>query len=199
MLSLIYAMGEEAEDIFQTFTFNNEGDKDNYNIVLGKFDKHFVPKRNAVHARAILHKHDQLPGDSVEQYMRCLHELIEHCDYGTDKHDHIRDRMAVGLLDAELKEKLQLLDECPLEKAIQLARQTERVKSRLAKQSSNEKQLEEVSHHRHRCGAAARQPEGRPRKEGKIGIIVTVSSAHGQCKTECKQAIIVESMAIPNI
>ena len=133
--SLIYAMGKDSEHIFQTFTFENQGDKDNYDIVLSKLDHRFMPKRNIVHERAIFHKRDQLPGESVEQYVRCLHELIEHCDYGADKQDHIRDRMAVGLLDAELKEKLQLLDECPLEKAIQFARQTELVKSQVAKQS----------------------------------------------------------------
>ena len=134
--------------------------------MLDKFDNHCVSKRNVVHERAIFHKRDQLPGESVKQYVRCLYELMEHCDCGVDKQDHIRDGMAVDLLDAELKEKLQLPDECPLEKTIQLARQTELVKSQVAKQSSNEKLLEKVSCHRRGCGAAARQPGGRPGKQG---------------------------------
>ena len=50
------------------------------------------------------------------------------------------------------------MDECPLDKAIQVARQTELVKSQVTDQSSTGKQLEEVS----RRGAAAKKPGSKP-------------------------------------
>src|SRR4029434_6636924 len=50
--ALIYSMGAEAEHIFKSFTFTAVGDGDKYNVVMAKFDEHFIPKRNVIYKRA---------------------------------------------------------------------------------------------------------------------------------------------------
>ena len=42
---LAYAMGEKAEDIFASFKLSADGSK-KYNIVLQKFENHFIAKKN---------------------------------------------------------------------------------------------------------------------------------------------------------
>ena len=43
--TLIYAMGDEADDILRAFALTDEHRKE-YERVKGKFDEHFVPRRN---------------------------------------------------------------------------------------------------------------------------------------------------------
>ena len=44
-------MGPQAEQIFNSFTFAAEGDKDDPAKVMENFDSHFVPKRNVIFER----------------------------------------------------------------------------------------------------------------------------------------------------
>ena len=127
--SLIYAMGREAEGIFKTFVFN-EGDEKKYDKVIEKFDAYFVPKKNVIHERAKFHLRCQQQGESIEEFVRNLHELSAHCDF-KDKNEQIRDRLVIGILDRELSEKLQLESELTLTKAVDMARNSELVKHQI--------------------------------------------------------------------
>lgn len=57
--SLIYAMGSEAEKIFNYSTIDEEGDKEKYDVVMAKFDAYFVPQRNLIHGRACFYLRNQ--------------------------------------------------------------------------------------------------------------------------------------------
>lgn len=127
--SLIYAMGPQAEGIFKSFAFSN-GDERKYKKVMEKFDKYFVPKKNVIHERAKFHIRCQRQGESVEEFVRNLHELAAHCEF-RDKDDQIRDRLVVGILDNDLSEKLQLESELTLVKAVDMARNSELVKNQI--------------------------------------------------------------------
>lgn len=116
-------MGREAEPIYESFVY--EGDEDipefDYQTVMGKFDEHFVPKRNIIHDRACFHKCVQKPGETVEAFVRSLYELAQHCEFGISKDE------VIGIQDNEVSQKLQLKADLTLEKAIQLARQSEQI------------------------------------------------------------------------
>ncbi len=130
--SLLYAMGKQAEPIFGTFTFSAEEENDYYNAVVKRFDEHFVPKRNLIHDRACFHKRSQRSGESVEAFVRCLYELAEFCEFGATKDEQIRDRIVIGIADSNVSEKLQLEPDLTLEKAIQISRQSEQIKTQSA-------------------------------------------------------------------
>ena len=91
--SLVYAMGAEAEHVFKSFTFADADDSKKYDPVMTKFDAHFIPKRNVIHERAVFHRKMQASGESVEEFIRSLYDLAEHCNF-TDKDEQIRDRIA---------------------------------------------------------------------------------------------------------
>ena len=130
--SLIYSMGPEAENIFTQFGLV-DADANDFQTVIGRFNAYSEPKRNVIHERAKFHKRNQKEGESVEEYIRHLYELSEHADFA-DSESTIRYRLVLGLLDQELSEKLQLESELTLTKAIQLARQSELVKSQIREQ-----------------------------------------------------------------
>ena len=100
--ALIYSMGAEAEHIFKSFTFTAVGDSDKYNVVMAKFDEHFIPKRNVIYERAKFHSRAQLPGESVEAFVRQLYELAENCVFGAQKDEQMRDRIVIGIRDKQV-------------------------------------------------------------------------------------------------
>ena len=97
-------------------------------------------------------KHVQKPGQTAKALMRSLYELAQHCKFGVSKNEHIRDRIVICIQDHEVSQELQLEAELTLEKAIQLARQSEQVK----KQSTDRRADSTVNAVRHK----AQQPPG---------------------------------------
>ena len=70
--SLIYSRGIQAENIYSSFVFDTDDDKNDYDIVLCKFDEYFVPKKNVIHERLIFQSRDQKEGENVESFVRSL-------------------------------------------------------------------------------------------------------------------------------
>ena len=120
-------MGEEADDIVVSFGLTTEEAKQ-YNVVKGKFEAHFVVKRNVIFERAKFNLRSQQDGESVDNFITDLYCLAEYCEFGTLRDDLIRDRIVVGIKDKKLSEQLQLDSKLTLEKAITKTRQSETVK-----------------------------------------------------------------------
>ncbi|GBM26628.1 hypothetical protein AVEN_85228-1 [Araneus ventricosus] len=78
--SLLYTMGEQAEDIFSSFALS-ETEQDDFDIVLRKFNDNFV-KKNTIFERAQFNKRVQLDGESVNTFITALYTVSEHCEYG---------------------------------------------------------------------------------------------------------------------
>lgn len=94
--TLIYTMGDQADDILHSFTLSEEDRKD-YATVKTKFDNNFVQRRNVIFERAKFNRRKQEAGEPVEAFITALYALAEHCGYG-DLHDEmIRDRIVVGI------------------------------------------------------------------------------------------------------
>ena len=65
----------------------------------------------------------------MDSFVTVLYSLSEHCDCGLLWEEMIRDRLVVGLLDANLSEKLQLEADLKLADAIAWAHNSQTVKS----------------------------------------------------------------------
>ena len=127
MNTLIYSMGEEADDIVVSFGLTAEEAKQ-YSVVKGKFEAHFVVKRNVIFERAKFNLRSQQDGESVDNFITDLYCLAEYCEFGTLRDDLIRDRIVVGIKDMKLSEQLQLDSKLTLENAVTKTRQSETVK-----------------------------------------------------------------------
>ena len=125
--TLIYAMGDQADDILRSFVLSGE-DRENYETVKTKFDSHFVQRRNVIFERARFNRRKQEEGEPVESFITALYSLAEHCGYGNLHDEMIRDRIVVGIRNNTLSEKLQLDSRLTLDSAITQVRQSEAVK-----------------------------------------------------------------------
>ena len=83
-----------------------------------------------LYMKARFHLRVQNYGETVEGFIRSLHELAEKCDFG-NKSEQIGDRVVIGIRDKELSEKLQLLPDLTLDKACELVRNSELFKTQV--------------------------------------------------------------------
>ena len=157
--TLIYSMGPEAETVFNTFKFNAEADKTSFDILVKLYD-YFAPWKNVIHERAIFYIKNQKQGETAELLIRTLYGMVEKCEFGDRKEDHIRDIIVTGLSDKELSHELQLISDLNLNTAAQLAKQRETVKSQLMAQGQSQASaLEEVRRPFGRMNTNVRKPQ----------------------------------------
>ena len=125
--TLIYSMGNEADDIVQSLGLTSE-DRKKYDEVKERLEAFFIIKRNVIFERAKFNLRSQQENETVDVFITDLHNLAEHCNFGVLREELIRDRIVVGIRDKALSEKLQLEADLTLEKAINFVRQKETVR-----------------------------------------------------------------------
>ena len=125
--TLLYCLGEEAEDILDSTSISEEHRKD-YSQVLSKFDGLLWHSENVIIERAKFNRRCQLPEEPAEQFIASLYNLAANCNYGVLKGEMIRDRIVVGIRDVSLSERLQMDPDLTLEKAKTVVRQREAVR-----------------------------------------------------------------------
>ena len=76
--------------------------RDNYDVVLEKYDAHFVPKWNTIHERAKFYQRTKQSGEWIECFVRNLHELAAYCRFEERETENIRDRLIRGMSDKEM-------------------------------------------------------------------------------------------------
>ncbi|KAL5017541.1 hypothetical protein ScPMuIL_007130 [Solemya velum] len=144
--TLIYAMGNDAEDIFHSFALTGD-DAKTFKTVVDRFQAHFVTRRNTLFERAKFNHRRQQDGESADSFITALYTLVEHCEYGQLKDEMIRDRIVVGIRDSKMSEKLQLDPNLTLEKAVAQVRQREAVQkqqSHFAKKCTSKVLVDEI-------------------------------------------------------
>ena len=171
--TLVYTMGPEAENVFKTFSFARArpavgsepayDEKQDFDVVIKKFDQYFIPKINTVHERAKFNARVQGADESVEQFIRSLYVLAENCKYD-NKDEAIRDRIVTGIVDTKVSLDLQRKgDSLTLAQAIESVRQAEMLAQCNAQGTpSNRQELNYVSSARSRDYS-----RGRPRTRGR--------------------------------
>ena len=126
--SLIYAFTFDPPPAPTDANPNPLDPKDNYDVVLKKYDAYFVPKRNTIYERAKFYQRTQEPGELIERFVRNLDELAANCRFKERETENIRDRLISGMSDKEMSLKLPLeQDDLTLVKAVEMARHKEMV------------------------------------------------------------------------
>ena len=145
--TLVYCMGDETDDILSSLGLS-EDDKKSYDTVKTKLNGHFVKRKNLIYERARFNQRMQEEGESVDSFVTSLHCLAEYCGYEGLKNEMIRDRIVVGLRDANLSMKLQMVSDLDLEKAVTIARQSEAVRQQQGVVRGEPKAVDSVDSHR---------------------------------------------------
>ena len=124
--TLIYSMGDLADDILRSFGLSAE--QQTYDAVKKKFEDHFVKRRNVIFERARFNQRRQEDGETAASFITALYSLVEYCGYRELRDEMIWDRIVVGIRDRALSEKLQLDPDLTLDRAVNAVRQSKAVK-----------------------------------------------------------------------
>ncbi|KAL9977292.1 hypothetical protein ACROYT_G014681 [Oculina patagonica] len=102
--TLLTVIGEEARDVYSTFTdWAEEGDQDKIAPVLQKFAEYCQPHKNVPFERYRFNRRTQEVGESYDQYKSALRKLAEGCDFDTiTPNEILRDRLIFGIRDTKL-------------------------------------------------------------------------------------------------
>lgn len=125
--TLIYCMGDKADNVLRGLKLS-DADQRQHTKVRDGFQSFFIVKKNVVYEHARFNMHKQKANETVNAFVTSLYALAEHCSYGTLHDELIRDRIVVGLADTRLLERMQMEKDLDLEKAINMARQSEEIK-----------------------------------------------------------------------
>ncbi|XP_013408762.1 uncharacterized protein K02A2.6-like [Lingula anatina] len=129
---LLHTAGPEAQDIFNTFTFEDDSQKQDVDAVLTKFRQYSEPRRNVVFERYQFWSRSQQEGESVDTWITELRRQSDKCEFGEQKDLLIRDKLVFGVLDPKVKERLLRETSLTLEKALDIARAAEVSRAQMA-------------------------------------------------------------------
>lgn len=125
--TLIYCMGDEADDILSGQDLT-DAQRQQHASVKNTFEMYFVLRKNVIYERTKFNRRVQQPGEAVDAFITALYALAENCKYGALHDELMRDHIMVGLRDTSLSERMQLDADLMLEKAVNMARQSEVIK-----------------------------------------------------------------------
>ena len=102
-------MGPSSSSIFQSLGLSDTDSKD-YSKVKSGLNKYFSSKKYIIFERARFFRRDQMVGETVEQYIRALNDIIGRCEFGAMHSEQMRDRIVVGILDKATSREMQKMD-----------------------------------------------------------------------------------------
>ena len=73
---LLTCIGAQGREIYNTFTFNDNEDKMNFDLLIKKFDEHCLPKKNVTLVRHKFFTYKQREGQSFREFVIQL-EIIK--------------------------------------------------------------------------------------------------------------------------
>ena len=100
----------------------------NYRELIAVMNEHQNPKPLVTVERYKFNKGGRHPGESIEFYVTKIECLSEHCDFGLNLDDMIRDRLVCGMRNTKIQQHLFVETKLSLEGALKIACTMERAK-----------------------------------------------------------------------
>ena len=103
---LMYLLDPKYEQILQSFRLTEE-EAESYGAVCDRFVAYFRPRQHVVYSRSLFNDRRQTRDEPVEEFITDVHRMIKHCAYPAEMEDLLlRDRIAVGIANKSLRDKL---------------------------------------------------------------------------------------------
>ena len=113
-------LGSKGYKLVRSLAQNKPADK-SYDELKDLLEGHLNPKPNKIAQRFKFFKRDRRHGESVVQYMAELRKLSEHCEFGGNLDESMRDRLVCGLNNERMQQKLLTMRDLTLKTAIETA------------------------------------------------------------------------------
>ena len=115
-------MGELAEDVL-ALTDISADDWKNFQSITAKFNSFFRVRKNVIFKHACFNCRSQGEGESAEEFITNLYQLVKNCNYSAMHDQMIHNRIVVGIRDQALSQWMQMDPVLTLEKAKTLTQQ----------------------------------------------------------------------------
>ena len=116
----LHLAGSGVKDIFKTYSNTEKGEETDFNKALECMQKHFKLKKNIPMARQTFISTEPQTGEKINNYITRLKVLVEHCEYGVERDNQVRDRVILHIKDRNLKSKLYREEPLTLQKMVEI-------------------------------------------------------------------------------
>ena len=94
---LLHLIGDEALEIYNTFTFSESEDRDKLSVLKKKFEDYVNPRKNTVFERYKFWECKQQEGETIDQFITELKTRSRSCEFGDQTDSMVRDRIVFGV------------------------------------------------------------------------------------------------------
>lgn len=136
--TLLTVIGDEALDVYNAFTWDDETHKVKIDKVLEQFVKFCEPRKNTIYERYRFFSRNQESGESIDKYVTVLRNMADNCEFEGLKESLIRDRIVYGVTDTHVKERLLRVPDLTLKKALEISRAAEATQTQLKQMDNHE-------------------------------------------------------------
>ena len=102
---LLHLAGPGVREIFKTYSAQVRGDDEGFDKATKCLSDHLKVKKNVPVARQTVLASTPNPGETINNFVTRLKSLAEHCDYGKQEDNQVRDIVISHIMNKELKGK----------------------------------------------------------------------------------------------
>ncbi|XP_047989864.1 uncharacterized protein LOC125229128 [Leguminivora glycinivorella] len=122
---LVNLIGSDGYNVYLTFKFTKDENRDDLQTLVDKFNGHFGTKQNETMARFKFFSRNQESGESIDEYVTALKILAQQCEFKDLEESLMRDRIVCGVASGKVRDRLLRAEELTLEKAVKIAQANE--------------------------------------------------------------------------
>ena len=128
----LHCIGPEALKVYNGMSFENAEDRQKLDCIIQTFEEFTIGEVNETYERYVFNSRSQAPSESTDAYVAVLRTLAQTCNFCECMRDSlIRDRMVLGIGNAQTRRKLLQQRKLTLNKCIDTCRSTEAAATQL--------------------------------------------------------------------
>ena len=149
--TLLSVIGEDGVKAYDTFTWEEDENKDNIDHVIHKFNVYCEPRTQVIYERYRFNNRNQEPGESASTYLTELRTIARNCEHESITPDQIlRDRLVLGIRDDKVRERLLRSSELTLKKTVEIIKAAEQTQQQVKHMAAAESKVNIVQRNRSR-------------------------------------------------
>ena len=123
--TLLHVIGPAALEVYNTFTWDSDDDKQKVEVILTKFEAYCIPRTNVTWERHVFNTRNQREDETIDQYVTDLKKKAQTCEFRDLKDSLICDRIVCGIRSDKSRSRLLKEPDLTLQKAIDICRANE--------------------------------------------------------------------------
>ena len=132
----LHTLGAEGLTIFNGLELADDATVDQIIVAM---DTHFIGNTNEIYERFVFNKRDQKEGESFDDYINSLRQLIKTCNFTHDMSDSLlRDRIVLGIKSSATRQELIQDPKLTLQTCIEKCRSMEATEEQMKAMGENE-------------------------------------------------------------